>query len=290
MKTTLIASLALNIFLLGAAAIFWRHPRVSTIFRIAAPATSPAVNSQMPHGPVVQTVPAPFRWSQLLSTNGYPAFVTNLRAAGCPEATVEDIVRGNTGRAYAMMRERLGVSAMTPGRWSEPAQMQMVAYFLGQPLSVEESPIPEEPPAGSAVAGQNTPADQTTGTSPTQNAALAAFLQNTDFTTPGMTVEQQQEIAGLRQGLLAQISTASQMPNNQTSQSSPGGADNSAPSQAGADDSQPSRSGDSNAQSPHPHGSDTLIQAANQESILAGLFGMGAAVQYDQSRPAQVGQ
>ncbi|HTV41073.1 MAG TPA: hypothetical protein VMF08_10890 [Candidatus Sulfotelmatobacter sp.] len=293
MKTTLTVSLVLNIVLLAGTMILWRHPQVLTISSPATPPAAARVKSEIPPAPVSRTVIAPFRWSQLSSTNGYRAFIANLRAAGCPEATVEDIVRGNTGRAYAMMRQRLGVSAMAPGRWSEQAQMQMAAYLLGQ-SPVAEEPGAEEAPTALAAAGQN---NQSTLKSQTADETLAAFLQNTDFTTPGMTVEQQQEIAGLRQGLLAQIGGASQTPTTGTSQPSQTSTDNSQSSATGdnvqlsggndGNGDSSSQSGAANAQSTHPHGSEALIQAANQQSVLAGLFGMGAAMQYNQSQSAQ---
>lgn len=290
MKTTLTVSVVANVLLLGGAVFLWRHPRVVTISSAVTPATVAEVEPQIAHAPVVQTVTAPARWSDLLSTNGYRAFVANLRAAGCPEATVEDIVRGDTGRAYAAMRQRYGLSATASGRWSEEAQAQMAAYFLGRAPAVEAG---EAQPA-IAVAGQNglAPVDPQTA-----SAALAAFLQNTDFTTPDMPAEQQEEIAGLRQGLLAQLGSASQAPNSDASKPSLTTANNTASPQAipdnapspdiSADNPQSSQDGNGNGQPQHPHGSQALFQAANQQSILAGLFGMGAAVQYNQSQMAQ---
>jgi hypothetical protein len=290
MKTTLTISVFLNVLLLGGAFHLWQHSR---LIATSSPATQ--VQRQISPVPVVQTVIAPFRWSQLLSTNGYPAFATNLRRAGCPESTVDDIVRGDTARAYAMMRDRLGVSATTPGRWSAQAQMQMTAYFLGQPLNVEESANTQESPTGLAAAGQNDQANQTTDTSQTGNAALAVFLQNTDFTTPDMTADQKQEIAGLRLGLLAQISAPGQAQNSQSS-SSTSSPDNAGSSQfgventqSGADDSQATQGGQ-NGKSLWHEPSPTLLQAAEEESILGGLFGTGAAMQFDQYQPAQGAQ
>jgi hypothetical protein len=245
MKNTLRISVLLNVMFLGGMLLLWWHPHVVNVAAPATPVISTKVEPQTAPVPVVQTVATPFRWSQFLSTNGYCAFVANLRAAGCPERTVEDIVRGDTGRGYAMMRGRLGVSATEPGRWSEQAQAQMVAYFLGQsPNAVEAQAVAETP----AATGQH---NRAASDPQTTTATLAAFLQNVDLTTPGMSTEQAQETANLRQAYLAQISAASENQNNQ----------------AGT----PSMSG-------------------SEESILGGLFGANAAMQYEQYQAAAGGR
>lgn len=295
MKTILKISVLLNVTLLGEILLLWRHPRLVEIPEPATLAMAADVEPQTPPAPVVRIVAAPFRWSQLLSNSNYLAFVASLRTAGCPESTVADIVQGDVGRAYAMMRERLNVSAMEPGRWSGQEQEQMAAYFLGQiPNAEVAAGIAEEP----AAVGQNN--NQATDDAQIGNATLAAFLQSVDLTTPGMGADQQQEIAGLRQGLLAQISTASQAPNNQANTSSTSGSDNPAPAQtsednsrtgidnlqAATDNSQPAQAGTGDSQRQPSQAIQALIQASEQESILGGLFGMGAAMQYEQSQDA----
>jgi hypothetical protein len=292
MKTTLAISVVVNALLLGWLVLLWQHHPTATLTAPVAPARVVKIQPQLPvpsESPVVKT--GPFRWSQFESTNGYLAFVANLRAAGCPEATMDDIVQGDTARAYAVMRERLGVSANAPGRWSGQAQAQMAAYFLGQTSSV--AGIAD----GSATGGQN---NQATDRAQSGNAALAVFLQKTDFTTPGMSAEQQQEIAGLRQGLLAQITAAGQSPNNHANTLSMSGSDNMASPQAGGDSSQTSRNnpqaGTDNSQTTQGtkqkwyQASPAMLQAEEQESILGGLFGIGAAVQYDQSQASPPNQ
>jgi hypothetical protein len=282
MKTTLTVSVALNVLLLGGAMFLWQHPRMVAVSSPTTPAMA-VHEPQQVSPPVVRTVIAPFRWGQLLSTNNYLAFVASLRAAGCPEATVQDIVRGNMARAYAMMRERLGVSATEPGRWSEQAEIQMADYFLGQTPNAMEM---------MATARQN---DQAMDNAQTGNAALATFLQNADLTTPGMTAEQSQEIANVRQAYLAQVNVVSsaQAQNsraNTSSASEPGdsaaqqsGADNlqtgTDASQSGIGDSQTAQSGTGDPRLQRSAATQALIQASQEQSILGGLFGMGAAMQ-----------
>lgn len=286
MKTILKISVLLNVMLLGGAVFLWMHPRTVTIPAPVTPSLAAKIEPQTAPAPIVQTVVAPFRWSQLMPTNDYHGFVANLRAAGCPEATVEDIVRGNTSRAYAMMREQLRVDENQPGPWSEQAQEQMVAYFLGRTPNVVQAPGVAEASAAPAAAGRNNPA---IGSPQTGSVTLASFLQNVDLTTPGMSSEQQQEVGALRQNLLAQISSAGQAANRQGNPSSQSGADTT-PSPSRADDNSPSQTGSDGAQ-PAQNGSGpqrqyspaalAALQNAGAASALGGLFGMGAAIQYE---------
>ena len=104
MKTALKISVLLNLGLLAGLMFFWANPRKE------APALPPAVTKVEAPAPVVSAPPVvrtvvesrPFRWDQLVSTNDYRVFVANLRKAGCPEPTVEDIVRGDTERAFSL--------------------------------------------------------------------------------------------------------------------------------------------------------------------------------------------
>jgi hypothetical protein len=144
MRTMIKISVLLNAVLLGTAIFLREHPRTVPVSAPAIPAVAATVEPDTAPAPVVQTVVAPFHWNQLMSTNDYRSFVANLRAAGCPESTVEDIVRGNVQRAFDWKREELHAAGSEPGPWSAQAQGDMVAYFLGQapdfrePANVEE--------------------------------------------------------------------------------------------------------------------------------------------------------
>src|SRR5580658_3402700 len=186
MNTILKISFLLNVVLLGGLLWLWSHPQNSGV--VAAP---PAVAKA--EVPAVET--EPFRWSRLLSSNDFRSFVANLRAAGCPEATVEDIVRGDTGRAYSVMRERLGLSPAEPGAWSAQAQTQMVAYFLGQaPTPTLEAAAP--PPL------------------PLLMATPPLVLQNVDLSTLKLDDAQTQAIAGIRENFWNSVGDAGQDTND----------------------------------------------------------------------------
>jgi hypothetical protein len=176
MKITLKISVLLNVMFLSWMLLLWRHPRTVTVLVPEKPAITAKVEPETAPAPVVQTVASPFHWNQLLSSNDYRSLVANLRTAGCPESTVEDIVRGDTGRAYSVMRDRLKVNPAEPGPWSAQAQTQMVAYFLGEAQAPEADPPPL----------------------PLLAAAPPLVLQNVDLSTLNLDEAQNQAIANIR--------------------------------------------------------------------------------------------
>jgi len=135
--------------------------------------------------------PVPFRWSQLESKNDYRIYVRNLRAAGCPESTIEDIVRGNAARAFAWKRRQLGLDGSGNGSWSRSRELQVVAYLLGEQSRAAETPTPS----------------QSTGTSGT---SYPLFLQNANWRALGFNEADQAAIAQVRQQFLSQINGQNQ--------------------------------------------------------------------------------
>jgi len=132
----------------------------------------------------------PFRWSQLVSTNDYRVFVANLRASGCPEQTVEDIVRGDVEQVFSSVRMHQGIDGTAPGPWSGQAQINMTAYLLGQttPEQVAEtpSPAPRRPPP------RELPLE------------TPLVLQDVDVKALGLSDDQMQMVASVRQDFLSQ--------------------------------------------------------------------------------------
>jgi hypothetical protein len=88
-----------------------------------------------------QESPPRFQWSQLESTNDYRHYVASLRASGCPEATVQDIVRGDAKRAFAFKRLQLGLDGSGSGAWSQFEEAQLTASLLGENSSAAETSI-----------------------------------------------------------------------------------------------------------------------------------------------------
>ena len=79
---------------------------------------------------------ASFRWDQLDSGNDYRLFIANLRAMGCPENTIEDIVRGNISRAFAWERRQQRIDGSGNSPWSDASEMALMSSLLGSPTSV----------------------------------------------------------------------------------------------------------------------------------------------------------
>ncbi len=188
---------------------------------------------------------APFHWSQLVSAKDYRAYIANLRAIGCPEPTIEDIVRGDTDRAFAWERSQLDLDGAGTGPWSQAREMQLVASLLSGQPPVETAALAqsaENPMDGNSgnneasqtatppqVAANQTP-ENTGGMVaqvpvPSQNAERTApsyplFLQNVNWSALGFNADQQAAIAQVRQQFLGEINGLSQNPNDPASQNS----------------------------------------------------------------------
>ncbi|MGD0087952.1 MAG: hypothetical protein ABSC24_12590 [Verrucomicrobiota bacterium] len=207
MKTTLKISILLNVLLLGALIFLWANPRKEGV------ALPPDVTKAGPPTPVASISAAPivrtevefrpFRWSQLLSKNDdYRAFVANLRAAGCPEPTVGDIVRGDAERAFYAKRAELNVDGTESGPWSAQAQIQLVANLLGQSAAKEMA----------ADAAAPSPAARHRQPAPVQSVSMPIVMQKIDPAALGLNNDQQQLIAEVHQHFLEQVGGTNQNP------------------------------------------------------------------------------
>jgi hypothetical protein len=104
----------LNLTLLGAG-YFWLAVYFSNRPAPASPPAAPQPDASQPHAapaPAATALPAQpvviyktnqFQWSQLESTD-YRQYIANLRAIGCPEATVRDIIITDVMRLFAARR------------------------------------------------------------------------------------------------------------------------------------------------------------------------------------------
>ena len=233
MRKTLRFSILLNLVLLGSLIFALKNQRHKESH--AAPILSearPTAQAAVPIASVPSDLePAPFRWSQLRSGKDYRAYIANLRAVGCPEATVEDIVRGDTDRAFVWERNQLGLGESGNGPWSRSQEMQLVANLLSSQAATESAALaqdtknPTEENNGSEVAPASVPS-QSTGTGPSH---YPLFLQNVNWGAFGFTASQQAAIAQVRQQYLSQMDRPNQNPNDAPDQD-PGSANqNSSP-------------------------------------------------------------
>ncbi len=240
MKTMSKISIGLNLALLGGVIFFLASQRKEAA--VPAPAASeapaaPVTASPIPPAPPAME-PAPFRWSQLDSAEDYRVYVMNLRAIGCPEPTIADIVRGNTSRAFAWKRNQLGLDGSGSGPWSRAAETQLVATLLGaRPLAAGTAALAQStknPMGGNGAAEASAPEPgaaegapfgtgsgdevaQASVPSPGLGAASPSyplFLQNVNWSALGFDASQQAAIKQARQQYLSQINSQNQNPNN----------------------------------------------------------------------------
>jgi hypothetical protein len=223
MKITLRISLLLNLAMF-AGLIFLLTNR-----RNPAAVPAPIVSEDRPPAQTVEDFsppktsdiePIPFRWSQLLSAKDYRTYIANLRAVGCPEATIEDIVRGDTDRAFSWERRQLGLDGSGAGPWSQPREMQLVASLLGGQPPVGTTTRPQ----GTEHSADENNSDEVAQTSvpppdpKTGSPSCPLFLQNPNWSGMGFTADQQATIAQVRQQFQNEIGSLNQNPGGAASQ------------------------------------------------------------------------
>ncbi|MGO8763557.1 MAG: hypothetical protein ACLQSR_00295 [Limisphaerales bacterium] len=224
MKTTLSISIGLNLALAGGLIFFVaNHRNQPTISApVVSESTPPPPAAPAPLAPVPpQTEPPPFHWSQLLPANNYRAYLANLRASGCPETTIDDIVRGDTDRAFAYERAQLGLSESGNGPWSEWRENQLIASLLGEPSAnqtsapaqIAENPTPENNGEGAVESA-----------SAQSMAATPLFLQYTNWDALGFNAGEQAAIARVRQQYQNQVASQNQSSSGAANQNSDGAA------------------------------------------------------------------
>ena len=168
MNARLKISIGLNVVLLGGLVFsmsdsFSRRAKIITAPPKSVVRPKPAATTQ--------ALPPTFQWSQLESTNDYRRYLANLRASGCPETTVQDIVNGDAKRAFAFKRHQLGLDGSGSGPWSQFEETQLTASLLGNNPSVAESPITaknsnEQSPSASQSSATETVATQASAGTP----------------------------------------------------------------------------------------------------------------------------
>jgi len=228
MKMLLRASLWLNLILLGVLFYLALGRKEAAVSAPPAPevAAQPVADRPAPPLPPVVVAPEPFRWRQLESTKSYRAYVRNLRAIGCPAATVQDIVRGDTQRAFAYERRQLGLDGSGAGPWSELQERQLIASLLETPAGVPEGNggAGINVASGTARASAETlsAASGNAAQDPARTAAAAPaqyplFLQNPDWNALGFDAGQQAAIAQVRQQYQEAVSGLAQASANPAS-------------------------------------------------------------------------
>jgi len=241
MNMTAKLSVILNLALAGALICVWmsaRTPGTASAPPTMTPAeqtSAPTVSEPAPPAaPQAVVKTKPFRWNQLLSANDYRVFVANLRAAGCPEATVEDIVRGDAERAFFLKRGELHVDGAQPGPWSAQSQMQMVAYLLGQASSptveVADNTAPLSAGHSSTVEVADNTVSPPANRPPSENSVVSTplILRQVDLKALGLNSGQIQAFNKVRQDFLSQVGGGNQDSKNPSDSANASGATDSA--------------------------------------------------------------
>ncbi len=157
------------------------------------PAKSPAAEATLESSPKKSA--EPFRWSQLESPNSYFAYVAKLRAAGCPEPTIRDIVQGDADRAFNFKRRQLNLDGSGTGSWSQTAERILVARLLGDALPAEVEAM--------SVAKQHL-------NKKAADVSYPLVFQNVDTVALGLTDAQKEAVAEIQQQFVEEIGGANQ--------------------------------------------------------------------------------
>jgi hypothetical protein len=221
MKTALWVSLALNIGLTASLAFAFCRGRHSAArgADVALVVASADVHLPLPTGgKSITNVEAPrpatdtIRWSQLYAKD-YHVYVKNLRAMGCPEATVRAIVTADFQAAFSVQVKKIESELMElrSGSW----QSQIAGTTAEANLRAELAQVPDE-----EAAEIN---DMLGLKSPVQVAVLSQVprpeeppltqplvFQNVDLSGLNLSDEQQQAVARIRQDFLQSVGAAEQ--------------------------------------------------------------------------------
>jgi hypothetical protein len=101
-RSILILSLALNVVLLAAIGFLFAKPVPVSTTRVIERTVVHEETAAATNEPAATPPPAtnaPFHWSMIESTN-YEVYVANLRAIGCPEPTIRDIITGEVDELF----------------------------------------------------------------------------------------------------------------------------------------------------------------------------------------------
>ena len=214
MKATLKVSILLNLVLVGGM-IYLLVGR-----QMDKTASGPVLSESKPlvqgaanpvTSPPSATESKSFEWSRLTSAKDYRLYVANLRAIGCPESTIEDIVRGDTDRAFSWERSQLSLDGSGTGPWSQARETQLVASLLGgQPGETTTLTQGAGNPMGANSGGEVVQTPEPSQSSGAGAPRYPLFLQNVNWSALGFTADQQAAIAQVRQQFQNEFSGASQ--------------------------------------------------------------------------------
>ncbi|HLH52073.1 MAG TPA: hypothetical protein VKY92_00435 [Verrucomicrobiae bacterium] len=120
------------------AAVAFEHKPTPRVPSPIEGSSNSAVNQPYPNLPSDSVHQTRFSWRQLESTN-YGTYVSNLRAIGCPEQTVRDIISADVHALFELKRAQAGSSSQDAAHWTVPEEKKVVAFVVGDP-GLQEAP------------------------------------------------------------------------------------------------------------------------------------------------------
>src|SRR5262245_19074071 len=116
-RTGMLLSLGLNVAL-AAVACWLARPQPASVpellmMKSITNRARVAAESAPSHSPLLDT-DAAFHWSRIESRD-YPAYIANLRAIGCPEPTIRDIIYADVSESF--VRKRRASLEMVEGQF-----------------------------------------------------------------------------------------------------------------------------------------------------------------------------
>lgn len=223
MKTVVKISLILNIGLIASLMLIYvpKTQRKESAAPASPAAMAKAAKPAPSPGPTPAQIsthvePVPFRWSQLYAQD-YHDYVKNLRAIGCPEATVRAIVTADVQVTYLALAKQMEnqLSALDHrSSWPEQASDAQAAAALKQRLSG----LPDEEAAEiNDFLGVKTAVSHVAANSEAPESepiVVPVVFQDVDLTAMNLSEDQKQAMADIRQEFLQQIGGTNQDPND----------------------------------------------------------------------------
>lgn len=237
MKTVLQISLFANLVLAGT--IVYLVSRNSA----TPPAPAPVVAQRVEHKIFRKTKPDSqaitqsewnnFRWSQIESSD-YRTYVANLRAIGCPEQTIHDIITADvaslcarhtsqsptptdpTPRTADMTQPSLDQPSRRGPQQLSVEEQKVVAEILGAGTTSQSLSYHNQAPTGALIAsgGRQTVTESSTVPVPLVLQPLDPAVPNVDPTALNVDSRQCQAISDLQQNFVDAVGGQNQNPND----------------------------------------------------------------------------
>ena len=205
LKISLVANLCLTAFIVSLV----QRPRVGDLPTVV-PVGNPAAYAPDVQEPAGQEKQEKFQW-RLLESPDYRTYIANLKAIGCPEQTIRDIIVADVDGLYAPRRNQLAQSPAAEPQLEalNREEASVLAALLGPAL------------VSTQTAGNTNVAPARAQRQSSLDAALSAraptaplVFQDVNPSALNLTSGQQEVISRLRQQFIDQIGGTNQDPND----------------------------------------------------------------------------